>query len=354
MPLLSWVVSNVILALVLALAAWVARRWLLRPAIAHVLWVLALVKLVTPPLVHVPLGQVPGSLACALGICGCDHQSRTQTYVRDTLPWILLAAWSAGAGTTAWIAWRRWTRFRRLVAHASPAPPEWQVLADRLASELSIRCPPEILEVPGRLPPLVIPGRHRPCVLLPMELLDQISASQRVALLLHELVHIRRGDHLLRMLECTVGVVYWWLPIVGSIGRRLRACEEACCDAAVVAQLPESRREYAELLLDVIEFANPTPEQAAPQATAMSAADDLEQRLRAILDANQGTRRTRLAGAFAVGLASTILPCQLHYDVVGRPTPAAHAVEIDPAPGAMPSPSGDREETWSKLGCCPS
>src|SRR5262245_51103392 len=99
MPLLSWVVSNVILALLLALAAWVAQRWLLRPAIAHILWLLVLVKLVTPPLVSVPLGNSPGTLACALGGCGCDHQSRTQTFVRDTLPWLLLATWSVGAGT---------------------------------------------------------------------------------------------------------------------------------------------------------------------------------------------------------------------------------------------------------------
>src|SRR5947209_10960870 len=100
MPLLSWIVSNVILALVLALAAWLAQRWLLRHAIAHVLWVLVLVKLVTPPLVNVPLGKPPGTMACALGACGCDHHSETQMFARDTLPWILLAAWSAGAGMT--------------------------------------------------------------------------------------------------------------------------------------------------------------------------------------------------------------------------------------------------------------
>ena len=41
MPLLSCVVSNVILAVVLALAAWVAR---LAAAVAHVLWVLVLVN----------------------------------------------------------------------------------------------------------------------------------------------------------------------------------------------------------------------------------------------------------------------------------------------------------------------
>src|SRR6266536_2620515 len=109
--------------------SWVVQGWLRRPAVAHVLWVLVLVKLVTPPLVNVPLGPPPGPAACALGACGCDHHSPAQTFVRGTIPWILLAAWSAGAGTTAWVGWRRWARFRRLTAHAGPAPPEWQSLA---------------------------------------------------------------------------------------------------------------------------------------------------------------------------------------------------------------------------------
>ena len=284
-------------------------------------------------------------MACTLGTCGCRQHAPRQTLVRDTLPWVLLAAWLVGAGATGWTAWRRWTRFRRLIAHTRPAPPEWQSLAASLASELSIRCPPEILAMPGRLSPLVVPGWHRPRMLLPMALLGQLNASQRAALLLHELVHIKRGDHLVRMLELTVGVAYWWLPIVGSIGRQLRDCEEVCCDAAVVAHLPQARRDYAQLLLDVLDFVNPLPGQAVPQATAMSAAKGLEQRLLAILDVTQGTRRTWTAGVFTVGLAFAILPCGFRYDFVGRPTPVSFSAEREPV--AVPIGPGPR------LAVCP-
>jgi beta-lactamase regulating signal transducer with metallopeptidase domain len=355
MPLMTWVASNVVLALVLALAAWAAQRWLARTAVAHALWVLVLVKLVTPPLVTVPLGQSPGPVACALGVCGCDHHSPAQDFVRDTLPWALLAAWSAGAGAKAWVAWRRWAWFRRLLAHARPAPPDWQALAARLASEMGLRRPPEVLAVPGRLPPLVLPGRPRPRVLLPTALLGRLDAPQRAALLMHELAHIRRGDHLVRMLEFTVGVAYWWLPVVGPVGRRLRACEETCCDAAVVAQLPAARRDYARLLLDVIEFAAPPRGQAAPPATAMSAAADLEQRLRAILHAAPGARRTRLAGALTVALACAILPCRLQYGSAGRPAPAAPTAAQESAAEAAGAPGGDPVgKPFKDVCCCPS
>jgi beta-lactamase regulating signal transducer with metallopeptidase domain len=353
--LVSWVASNVALALAVALAAWIVQRRLELPGVAHVLWLLALVKLVTPPLVGVPLGDSPGPIACALGTCGCDHHSPTQTFLRDTFPWLLLGAWAAGAGVKAGVAGGRWLRFRRLAAHARPAPAEWQALATRLSRELALRCQPGVLMVPGRLPPLVVPGLRRPCVLLPAALLSELDPSQRAALLLHELVHLKRGDHLVRLLEFAVGVAYWWLPGVGAIGRRLRACEEACCDAAVVARLPDSRRDYARLLLDVIDFTSTSWGHAAHQVTAMSAADGLEKRLRAILDPAPGSRRTRLAGALVLALACAVVPCQLHPAFAGRPTSSASPTGPSPDAGfGCPTDDGCPAERIKVSVCCPS
>jgi beta-lactamase regulating signal transducer with metallopeptidase domain len=347
--MLSWLVSNVLLALVLALAAWSVQRWFRLPALAHVLWVLVLVKLVTPPLVSVPVGEPPTRTACELGTCECAHHAQPRTFGGSALPWALLVLWSVGAGLTARIAWCRWSRFRHLVALADPAPAEWQALAETLSAELSIRCAPEVLVVPGALPPMVIPGRHRARVLLPADLLDRRDPAQRAALLLHELVHIKRGDHLVRILELAVSVAFWWLPVVGWIGHAMRACEEACCDAAVVAHLPEARRAYAELLLDVVDFVAPVP----VRATAMSAASGLERRIRAILHGSSETRCARPVGVLALVLAFTILPCELRYDFVARPAPAAPAPESAPAAGDTPTPDDEREDKLPKSVCCP-
>jgi beta-lactamase regulating signal transducer with metallopeptidase domain len=350
MPWLSCIISNVVLASLVALSAWFVQRRMRWPAVARIIWVLVLVKLVTPPLVSVPLGESSGMMACALGTCGCEHHARTMAGAM--LPWSLLGGWAIGAGATGWTAWRRWTRFRRLMAHASPAPPEWQSLAAQLSVALSIRRPPEILAVPGRLPPLVVAGWRRPRMLIPTALIDRLNGSQREALLLHELVHIQRGDHLMRMLELTVSVAYWWLPVVGSIVRQLRECEEACCDAAVVAHLPQARRDYACLLLDVLDFVAPSP-RSVPQPTAMSAAQGLEQRLRTILDATQSTRRAWPVAAFSVGIACAVLPCGLQYDFSRRPASASISAEQDPA--AESCLPGDAPKVDRSLSlCCPS
>lgn len=336
MTWLAWIVSNLLLASVLALAAWLMQRWLRRPAVAHLLWVLALVKLVTPPLVSVPVHAAPGNLACLLGTCGCASHPETPAVSWTALPWFLLGIWGIGAAATACMACHRWLRLRRLLAHATPAPAEWQDLAARLADELSLRRPPQILAIPGRLPPLVIPGRPRPLLLLPMELMNQIQPAQRAALLLHELTHLQRGDHLVRLLEMLVGVVYWWLPFVGTIGRQLRSCEESCCDTAVVTHRPQARRAYAQLLLDVLDFTSPLPGQPAPQATAMSAAQGLEQRLLTILDTPERTQRTGPAWLLALALACVILPCQLRYLPLQQPATEAPADVCVPAEPRLP------------------
>jgi beta-lactamase regulating signal transducer with metallopeptidase domain len=268
-----------------------------------------------------------------MGICACGPHQGILSQVGGLLPWMLLAVWSAGAFATAWLSQRRWLQFRRLLAHARPAPAPWQSLAVRIASELSVRRPLEILAVPGLLPPMVVAGWRRSRLLLPAELLERLNATQRRALLLHELTHLKRGDHLVRLLEGVVGIAFWWLPIVRSIGGRLRACEEACCDAAVVARLPRARRDYARLLLDVIDFADPLPRHALPHATAMSPSDGLEQRVRAILQQHEPKRRARSTAVLAIGAACAIFPCGLRYDIAQPPaiTSTALAEGCEPA-----------------------
>lgn len=351
---LSCILSNIVMASLLGLTAWIVQRWLKWQAVARIIWILVLVKLVTPSFVPLPLRVIPSSVACAVGACGCGPHGPTQAMVRDWLPWTILAVWLSGTLATIWVAWRRCTQLRSLMAHAKPLPAEWESRALRLSSELSIRCPPLLLAVPGRVPPLVVPGLRRACVLLPLDLIDQIDVPQRDALLLHELIHIKRGDHWVRVLELAVGMAYWWLPVVGSVARQMRSCEEASCDAAVVGHLPRARRDYARLLLDVIDFANPVPRQAIPPATAMSAADDLEQRLVAILDESTEPRRRWIAGLIAAGLGCAILPCQFQCKSIGRrglgPTP----IGCEPPAREMGLRGCERNGQVSIEFCCPS
>lgn len=54
--LLSMALANAVLVVPLAVLAFLVGRYSRRPALAHVLWIVVLVKLVTPPLVEIPVG----------------------------------------------------------------------------------------------------------------------------------------------------------------------------------------------------------------------------------------------------------------------------------------------------------
>jgi hypothetical protein len=118
--------------------------------------------------------------------------------------------------------------------------------------------------------------------------------------------------------------------------------------------LPQARHDYARLLLDVIDFANPLPRQSAPQTTAMSAADNLHQRLRTILDAAPRPPRTGPAGVLAACLACLIRPCELQFGRLGGGPDARAAVsaELEPAERASFPPIDDRQLGLATF-CCP-
>src|SRR5688572_10199920 len=57
--LLQIILSNTLFAAILALAALAISRTFRRPALAHALWLLVLLKLITPPLFNIPLPIIP-------------------------------------------------------------------------------------------------------------------------------------------------------------------------------------------------------------------------------------------------------------------------------------------------------
>src|SRR5208282_5543394 len=74
--------------------------------------------------------------------------------------------------------------------------------------------------------------------------------GQRDLLLAHELVHLRRRDHFVRLLELWVVGLYWWFPVAWLARRRLQEAAEFCCDAWVVAAFPEAAADYAATLVE--------------------------------------------------------------------------------------------------------
>ena len=138
----------------------------------------------------------------------------------------------------------RQLRMLRQVAARVDDPAPRQRLRE-LAGQLGVRRPVKLLAGPPDSAPMTF-GAWRPVILVPRALLD--SPASLDAVLVHELVHIRRADYFWALLECLVSAAFAFHPLVWSLRRGIERCRETSCDAEVLARGFVRPRPYAELL----------------------------------------------------------------------------------------------------------
>jgi beta-lactamase regulating signal transducer with metallopeptidase domain len=363
--------TNALLATLLALVAALVSRFGRRPALAHALWLLVLLKLITPPFFFVPLrvpeswtaapapaapsalptqsspaSSEPNDLAFAFPSSG-DWDEPTDpvpagpeclvtrqpeaalpppTETASLVPtitwqipdwdldtWAFAAGWCwlAGAGLALAVAACRIGAFHRLLRYGRPAPVEVQERARRLAKRLELGHCPEVWLVPGPVSPLVwaVGGRAR--LVLPALLLGRFGPEKVDTLLAHELAHIRRHDHWVRWLELLAGSLYWWFPVAWWARRQIQQLEEQCCDAWVVWALPDAVRSYARALLETVDFLADARPALPPVASGLGYVRHLKRRLVMILNGPSTHRLSWPACLLALALGALILPASL-------------------------------------------
>jgi beta-lactamase regulating signal transducer with metallopeptidase domain len=373
--------TNAVLSGLLALAAWAVSRLAKRQAVVHGLYLLALVKLVTPPLVELPLlparvGSAPRGVAIAperrldlpvAGFVASAHaavppaasprrpepreapgfaggparetaapSSRVPPFLRAALPALL----ALGAFSVAVLAALRFVRFRRLARSAEPAPAELAARAETIGASLGVRRTPELLLLPARVPPLLWPASPRPKLLLPRDLLPDLDDDERDALLAHELAHVRRRDHWVRFLEVGATALFWWYPVAWWSRSALRRAEERCCDEWVVRALPGSARAYASGILKSLTFLSDAPVPMPETASGAGPIRDLESRLKEIL---MTSPRPRLSRPTRIALGTLAVAALAIFPTVAPPRAAEAAAAVllsdaDATPTAAPAP----------------
>lgn len=282
-PLVTTLLWNTLLAGGLALAVYGAQRlrWLKwQPGVWYSLWLLVLLKLVTPPVFMIPVTVQPDvqnfQATAGPGIPLLDDRELNSLPPGAAAEDSPAAAWSLAplgiavsiAGTIALLTFSlvRTRRISRLVRLANPGPPWLQELAERTAREIGIRRRVSLLCVDGCVSPFLWVTRGGPVVVMPSDLVAKLEQDALGLIARHELSHYARRDHWTNAFSLTVVTLLWWNPIAWWARRELGIVQELCCDAAVLASDMRQRRRYAETLLQTLEYV--ASEDATPTAPA--------------------------------------------------------------------------------------
>ncbi|MGC4034320.1 MAG: M56 family metallopeptidase [Chitinophagaceae bacterium] len=189
---------------------------------------------------------------------------------------------------------------------------EWRMFTRRIAEQIGIKKPVHIWISDLVTSPVTI-GYLKPIILVPMAAINNLTAQQMEAVLLHELAHIKRYDYFINLIVTFIQSVLYFNPFVKAFAKAIEAERERSCDEMVL-QFQYDPHNYASALL-TLEKNNLTPQE---MAIAASGKNDLLSRIENILKIDSAPLFTfnKLAGLFAGLLCIIALNALI---VAGRP-----------------------------------
>jgi beta-lactamase regulating signal transducer with metallopeptidase domain len=219
-------------------------------------------------------------------------------------------------------------RLRALRRHARPleAPPWLRARRDELAPRTLLLLSEDV-DTPSTF------GLRRPIVFLPPAY-ESMGRDRQEAIALHELLHARRGDWLMLMVEELLKAALFFHPAIHWLVGRVRLAREQTLDAEVVRRLGE-RQAYLDSLVEVARL--------AARARAVPAAPFLrESHLRERVDLLlKGASMSRVRTLAHIGLTAAALVLVVSWAASAVPLqaakPAAPAAKV-PLDGKVSAP----------------
>ena len=287
---------------VMLVVDWALRRRL-RAAVRYALWCVVLLKLVLPPTLAFPTGpgwwlhhntSNPHAVQPVLAKYGPEltapsFQLSTVVPPVSPAPEGLSVAGAVLAGTVGvslvLLLWMlvRW-RYAARVVRASLEPPAWVArMLDENRRALGLGRPLRLRLIDQAMSPVVC-GLFRPVILVPRVLVERLSPAQLRSVLVHELVHLRRGDVWANCFQALLQAAYWWHPLLWLANARMRRVREEAVDDAVVLALRGDSEAYAATLFEVAKLALQRPLAALGLVGILESRSFLRQRIERLLE----------------------------------------------------------------------
>jgi len=241
---------------------------------------------------------------------------------------VLMAGWAVRLGL--WLVSQ--VRLQMLKARSFPVNRPLR----HWAEAIGLARMPQVRIIPQGAPFLA--GLMRPAVFLPAALAGREGDAE---IIVHEMVHLKRGDLVIRPLERMVADIFWFSPFAWAIRAELDYWREAVVDEAA-AKLTGDRIAYARALTLAARFARPVI--VLPVAAmVLKKEGTLKMRLNLLLTDDTAPRRRGLA---ALALLACAAPLAIAQGLLIRsPATATAATTVTYA-----HPVLDRAELTSAFG----
>ena len=332
-----------------------ALRRKIRAAIRYALWLVVLVKLLLPPSLALPTSvtwwlppspQPPARPQTAAFVVNHGDQSaftfplQSQPSPAPIPPKMSAAAWSlaaSGAVSAVLLAWLlfRWRQINQKVRRATASEELIPILHE--TRRLTHLRPGIRLKLTDDSMSPAVCGLFRPVILLPQSLVEKLSAGQLRAVLLHEAIHLRRGDVWVNCAQALLQIFYWWHPLLWLANARIRRVREEAVDDAVMLALRDDAEIYAPTLLEVAKLAFNRPLASLGLVGILESRSALRQRIERLVDFNAPKK----AGLTIVSILGILV-----FSAVALPM--GEPPEKTTAP-ALPSVRGDSNQTNSSV-----
>ncbi len=102
-------------------------------------------------------------------------------------------------------------------------------------------------------------GLLRPVILLPQNLAPNLTKERLKAVLVHELIHIKRGDLWINLFQALLQIAYFYNPFVWLANAIIRRAREQAVDETVQVALGKSAESYPQILVNVAKLAFERP-----------------------------------------------------------------------------------------------
>jgi beta-lactamase regulating signal transducer with metallopeptidase domain/peptidoglycan/xylan/chitin deacetylase (PgdA/CDA1 family) len=230
-------------------------------------------------------------------------QTHFENYFVPNLP-VLVWFWLAGvlffAARTGGGLWRLHNLKTKKIAEPSL---EWRQQFARLCGEIGVSAKAKLRESAQVVAPVVV-GWLKPVVLIPSGAFLGVTPAQLEAIIVHELMHVRRADFLVNFLQTLVEILLFYHPCVWWISREIRREREFVCDDLVVRFYGEPLA-YARALANLEQFRQ-TAKQNAPQLSLAANGGNLMKRIQRILQKETETS-ARANSLWSAGLAFVLI-----------------------------------------------